>query len=200
MTQASSQLEIEKHVEALIEPLAKAVDAEYIGEPISQLAHALQCADWASRKGAPEEVIIACLFHDVGHLIDDAAPQMDGLGVLDHETLGGDFLRSHGIPERVAKLVEAHVSAKRYLCCRKPAYYRRLSPASKGTLEWQGGPMSDAEATAFEQDPDFKYFLALRNWDELAKEPDACVPDLDHYRPMIAHLIHTNPSQPSHED
>ncbi|MEC9466781.1 MAG: phosphohydrolase, partial [Myxococcota bacterium] len=89
MTKAVSQRDVEQHVEALIAPLARADDAEYIGEPISQLAHALQCADWAARKGAPEEVIIACLFHDVGHLLDDAAPQMDGLGVLDHETLGG---------------------------------------------------------------------------------------------------------------
>ena len=198
MTQAATQIDVVEHVAALFEPLASAVDEEYIGEPISQLAHALQCAAWAEKHEAPAEVIVACLFHDVGHLVDDDAPQMDGLGVVDHETIGGNFLRRHGLPERVAKLVEAHVGAKRYLCCRKPAYYDRLSPASKGTLEWQGGPMNEDEAVAFEQDPDFKYFLALRSWDELAKEPDAQVPGLGHYRTMITDLIQNNPShQPS---
>ena len=149
MTEAPTQRDVVEHVAALFEPLASALDEEYIGEAISQLAHALQCAAWAEKHEAPAEVIVACLFHDVGHLVDDDAPQMDGLGVVDHETIGGNFLRRHGLPERVAKLVEAHVGAKRYLCCRKPAYYDRLSRASKGTLEWQGGPMNEDEAAAF---------------------------------------------------
>ena len=53
LVQQPLQAGLLRHVEALIAPLARADDAEYIGEPISQLAHALQCADWAARKGAP---------------------------------------------------------------------------------------------------------------------------------------------------
>ena len=124
---------------------------DYIGEPISQLGHALQCAHWAKKQGADDEVILAALFHDIGHLIDASAPQMDGLGVINHEGLGRAFLEEHGCSERVGKLVEAHVQAKRYLCFKNPKYYARLSEASKGTLAWQGGPMSETEATTLSE-------------------------------------------------
>lgn len=39
---------------------------DYIGEPISQLAHSLQCAHLASSNGADEETTIAALLHDIG--------------------------------------------------------------------------------------------------------------------------------------
>lgn len=186
---------IDQSVQSLVQPLQDSVNAEYIGEEISQLEHALQAAYWAQKTSAPAEVVLAALFHDVGHLIAPEAPQMDGLGVMDHETLGANFLMEHGCSQRMADLVAAHVGAKRYLCHRKPAYYKRLSEASKGTLEFQGGPMSEAEAVTFESSPDFKYFLAIRSWDELAKDPDAQVPNLESYIPMLKQHIETNTQQ-----
>ena len=180
---------IEARAELLLKPLSESVEMDYIGEPISQLEHALQCAHWAHKQGADEEVILAALFHDVGHLIDASAPQMEGLGVVNHEGLGRRFLEEHGCSERVGKLVEAHVQAKRYLCFKNPKYYARLSEASKGTLTWQGGPMTSAEANQFESSDDFKTILAIRSWDELAKDPDLEVPPLEAYRSrLINHL------------
>ena len=87
---------IEARAELLLKPLSESVEMDYIGEPISQLEHALQCAHWAHKQGADEEVILAALFHDVGHLIDASAPQMEGLGVVNHEGLGRRFLEEHG--------------------------------------------------------------------------------------------------------
>ena len=144
---------IEQSVAALVAPLVNSESEDYIGEEISQLEHALQAAYWAQKTQAPDEVILAALFHDIGHLIAPDAPQMDGLGVMDHETIGANFLVEHGCSTRMADLVAAHVGAKRYLCHRKPTYYNRLSEASKGTLEFQGGPMNEEEATAFESSP-----------------------------------------------
>ena len=182
---------IEQSAATLLEPLMESETEDYIGEEISQLEHALQAAYWAQQTKAPDEVILAALFHDIGHLIAPDAPQMDGLGVMDHETIGANFLTSNGCSQRMADLVAAHVAAKRYLCHRKPAYYRKLSQASKGTLEFQGGPMSEAEARAFESSPDFKYFLAIRSWDERAKDPDLQVPPLETYIPMLKkHIQH----------
>ena len=55
-------------------------DADYIGEPISQLAHAQQAAYLAQHAGASESVILGAFFHDIGHLCADSeCPQMDGL-------------------------------------------------------------------------------------------------------------------------
>jgi predicted HD phosphohydrolase len=70
-------------------------------------------------------------------------------------------------------------------------YAKKLSPASKVTLEYQGGPMCDAEARAFERSPLFDAILKLRSWDDKAKIVGLEVPGLDHYLPMmIKHIEH----------
>ena len=98
--------------------------------------------------------------------------------------MGADFLRIRGFCEKIATLVEKHVETKRYLCARSTEYYKKLSPASKQTLIFQGGPMSAAEVAAFENDPLHSLYIELRIWDELAKQRNQPVPDLDIYRSM----------------
>ncbi len=171
--------------------LYKAHGAEdYIGEPVSQLEHMTQAAQLAARAGYDEEVILAAFFHDFGHLCaDETAGQMDGYGVTDHEKLGADYLRQMGFSEKIAKLVESHVQAKRYLTYADEAYYNQLSEASKKTLEFQGGRMTADEAAAFEADELFPLYLQLRRWDEQAKETDMPMPPLSDYKAMaIRHL------------
>ena len=148
--------EIKNHrINEIFGVLEMAATANYIGESVSQLDHALQCAFWAQQAKADPELVLAALFHDIGHLCEQGAPQMAGLGVVDHEEIGATFLLKNGLSKRIANLVRSHVRAKRYLCYRKPDYYERLSSASKGTLEWQGGKMSQEEAREFEIHPDF---------------------------------------------
>ena len=169
--------------------LSASEGSDYIGESVSQLEHALQSAHFARQSGANDELVLAALMHDIGHLLDPEAPTMEGLGVIEHERHGAEFLCAHGFSDTVARLVEGHVQAKRYLTYAKPAYAERLSEASRGTLAWQGGPMDAQEASAFEADPLFKATLALRTFDERAKEVDLEVADLESYRPcMEAHL------------
>ena len=158
----------------------------YIGEPVSQLAHALQCAAFAARESTDESLILAALLHDVGHFCDPRAPQMADLGVRQHETVGADYLRACGLDEAVATLVANHVNAKRYLVAARPAYAAKLSAASTQTLTFQGGPMSPAEVAAFEQHPNFDAILKLRAWDEAAKQPVLKTPPLAHYAAMLA--------------
>jgi putative nucleotidyltransferase with HDIG domain len=110
---------------------------DYIGEPISQLQHALQCATFARDSGADDEVIIGALLHDIGHICDLDAQKMGNVGVEKHETLGGNYLRNLGFSSRVVRLVEGHVLAKRYLTYKNPTYYQRLSEASRETLRYQ---------------------------------------------------------------
>ncbi|MGJ7518730.1 phosphonate degradation HD-domain oxygenase [Pseudomonas baetica] len=154
-------------------------NADYIGEPVSQIEHMSQAAQCAMAEGFDDEVVLAAFFHDIGHICDKGAENMGGFGVVSHERLGADYLRSAGFSERMARLVEYHVQAKRYLTLREPGYYERLSEASRRTLEYQGGVMSDAEADAFEQDPLCEVSLRMRQWDELAKEMHVPVMDLD---------------------
>ncbi|MFN7495238.1 MAG: phosphohydrolase, partial [Cyclobacteriaceae bacterium] len=100
-------------------------------------------------------------------------------GVKSHEKIGADYLREKGFSERIAKLVENHVEAKRYLTFRYPEYYNNLSEASKRTLEYQGGKMTAEEADVFEQDSLFEASIQLRKWDELAKEIETPLIDLE---------------------
>ena len=123
-------------------------DSDYIGEPVSQIEHMSQAAERAMAEGFDDEVVLAAFFHDIGHICAEHAPNMGGFGVVSHERLGADYLRRAGFSERLARLVEYHVQAKRYLTLREPGYFERLSEASRRTLEYQGGVMSEAEAIA----------------------------------------------------
>jgi len=184
---------------------------EYAGEKVTQLEHMVQAAELAEEQGFDEEVILAAFLHDIGHIseaakdaaggVDDSAAgtnasaeadsrRMGAFGIKDHEELGAEFLREKGFSKKVYRLVESHVEAKRYLTAKDPAYYAELSDASKKTLEYQGGPMTDEEADAFEQYPLFTLIIQMRKWDEQAKIEHKPLPDLQHYRRMILrHLL-----------
>lgn len=155
----------------------------YYGEPVTQLEHALQCAQLAEKAGADQETVVAAFLHDIGHLLpaEEGKGYMDGYGTVDHERLGADYLRARGFSEKVAQLIEHHVNAKRYLVYKNPDYFARLSDASLKTLEFQGGPMSVEEAADFEANPYFREILQVRGWDEQAKIPGLPTPDMNYY-------------------
>lgn len=158
----------------------------YYGEGVTQLAHALQCAKCAAAVTDDEEVILAALLHDIGHICDPTAEQMAAdIGIVDHEGIGAQFLLARGFSPKIADLVRAHVAAKRYLVATNATYAAQLSPASTATLKHQGGPMSPAEVAAFESDPLFTTKLRMRSWDEMGKEPDMATPSLTTYREMM---------------
>ncbi len=164
---------------------------DYIGEPVSQIEHMCQAATLAEQKGYGEDVILAAFFHDIGHLLEanQQVKKMGEYGVADHEKIGGNYLRGLGFPEKIAKLVENHVQAKRYLTYKYPEYYEKLSEASKNTLVYQGGVMAKEEAEAFEKEETFELSLLLREWDELAKEQGVETCDLGSYEQMALRVI-----------
>src|SRR5579872_926209 len=167
---------------------------DYIGEPVSQLEHALQCAYFAEQSGHSEEVILASLFHDIGHFASHTKQfTMANLGVVNHEWIGAKLAYDAGFSAKVALLIGNHVNAKRYLASKKPNYYERLSEASKRTLDFQGGPMLESERNTFEKHPFFKEILQVRINDEKGKELNLDVPPLDYYVPLIKkHFLATH--------
>jgi len=165
---------------------------DYIGENISQQEHAFQSAQLAEADGFNDEVMLAALFHDIGHLCEFIMPagKMENHGTVDHESLGANYLRERGFSEKIARLVESHVVAKRYLTYKNPEYYSKLSEASKFTLEQQGGKMNETEAELFEQDHLHKLFIKLREWDDRAKVEHLPLPDIDRYKKIaVKHLL-----------
>jgi phosphonate degradation associated HDIG domain protein len=167
---------------------------EYVGEPVSLLEHMGQAAQQAEAEGYDEEVVLAAFLHDVGHFLpQQAGENMDGYGHLSHEKVGAAFLREQGFSEKIAQLVLKHVQAKRYLCFRFPEYYEKLSDASRQTLVFQGGVMTEAEARAYEQAPYFDLSLKMRAWDEAAKETHLPPSDMARYRAMAARHLERQP-------
>ena len=183
-------MQIEKATEIadeIIAMYAKHGGEEYAGEQVSQLEHMLQAAQLAQAEGYGDEIILAAFLHDIGHICVSAQPgnDMDGFGIKNHEDMGAEFLKARGFSKKLIRLVESHVEAKRYLTYKFPEYYNQLSQASKKTLQYQGGPMPEEEAAAFEQYPLFKLIIKMRRWDDEAKLVGLPLPELSHYKKMI---------------
>jgi phosphonate degradation associated HDIG domain protein len=167
-------------------------DEDYIGEPVSQIEHMCQCAQIAEKRGYNKELILAAFFHDIGHLCEQMmqVELMGSFGVVNHEKIGADYILSKGFSPIISELINSHVDAKRYLTYAYPEYFNQLSEASKKTLAHQGGKMTKEEAVVFEANPHFEWFIALRKWDESAKEENIPLPSLDYYKHlMIQHLM-----------
>ncbi|HYD06200.1 MAG TPA: HD domain-containing protein [Reyranella sp.] len=148
---------------------------------VNQLQHALQCAALAEADGAPPATVLACLLHDVGHMIHQLGENPAGRGIDDvHEQLGADWLARRFGPE-VSEPVRLHVAAKRYLCTVESDYFGKLAPDSVRSLELQGGLMSVDEVEAFRAHPQHAEAVRVRRFDEAAKDPRASTPDFDHY-------------------
>ena len=162
--------------------------AAYFAEEVTQLDHALQAAHHARINTDIEEVILAALLHDIGHLIE-STPMSDenteGLGHSDHDKLGGTYLTKLGFSNYVVDMVENHVQAKRYLVTTDPNYRKNLSEASKQTLIYQGGPMWPAEVEIFETNENFDDLILIRLCDDLAKVPDMKIEGLEFYRNIM---------------
>ncbi|MGH6718222.1 MAG: TauD/TfdA family dioxygenase [Alphaproteobacteria bacterium] len=176
-------------VDRLFAILDRRGDEAYLGEPITQLQHALQTARAAELGGASPALIAAALLHDIGHFLHDLPDDCAERGIDSrHEDVGGAYLSRLFRPE-VSEPVRLHVDAKRYLAAVEPWYHGRLSDASKRSLEVQGGPFAPAEADGFARRPHANDAIRLRRWDEAGKDPAAAVPGLDHYRPVVMGLL-----------
>lgn len=154
---------------------------QYGGEPVSQLAHALQCASLAEQQGECADLIAAALLHDIGHLIDSRFEEGQ-VNEIDrqHERIGAGYLSNH-FPDSVTAPIRLHVDAKRYLCHVDSAYFDGLSEASIRSLRLQGGPFSENEAAAFIGQPYADDAVKLRLWDDEGKVADMETPPLSHF-------------------
>lgn len=154
--------------------------ARTFDEPnVDGLAHALQCgAILGNERPDDVELAVAGLVHD----ISDAVTPGDH---TDHDRRGALLVKGL-FGDRVARLVGAHVVAKRYLVTIDPEYRSALNARSTETLAEQGGILGATELELLDRDPDLDAILALRRADERAKDPAAIVPGLDVWRPILA--------------
>ena len=89
----------------------------------------------------------------------------------------------------VTEPVRLHVAAKRYLCATEPGYFGLLSPESVCTLALQGGPMTPEQAAAFDALPYALDAVAVRRWDDEAKDPAVTPPEFSHFEALLGGLV-----------
>ena len=166
-------------------------DEDYDGEPVSQTSHMIQCAMEAMSEGEDQELVLGSFLHDIGHLLKHVlqTEEMGNFGVVNHEGIGAKYLKEKGFSKRICAMVENHVNAKRYLVVADETYQSKLSEASLQTLQWQGGPMHASEIILFEQHPFFDDIIKVRLWDEKAKQPDAVLLPLSHFKTLITEYL-----------
>jgi len=167
----------------------------YFGERVSQAEHALQSAALAEQEDADPALIVAALLHDVGHLIHTGGEDIADRGIdARHEAIGATYLARLFGPA-VVEPVRLHVPAKRYLCAIDKSYWDDLSPASKQSLELQGGVFSPDEAQAFANRPQAQDAVRLRRWDDKAKVVGLATKPIEAYREMIVEVMAAHPPQ-----
>ena len=163
----------------------KSNNSLYIGEKVTMTEHMLQTAMLAEQNHSSGSLICACLLHDYGHfIIEDpdhlVSKSIDGK----HENIAFNFLKNYFKPE-VFEPIKLHVQAKRYLC-RNKSYWNILSEASKVSLKFQGGIMSDNEVKKFASLKFHNDAILLRKYDDEAKIPNIKMKKIDEYRDLIA--------------
>ena len=172
-------------VEYLLELLeVKGSNIQYGNENVTQLEHALQCAELAEKNNLPKSTIAAALLHDIGHLLYDGEDPIhkgkDGY----HENLGANYLSKY-FDEEIINPIRAHVDSKKYLSAVEEGYYDLLSEASQISLEAQGGPFTKKEAEEFIKKPFMKEAVEMRRFDDMAKILNKKTPNLNHFKPYL---------------
>ena len=166
-------------IDAIAELFAGPGARDYLGEAVTIGEHMRQAGALAEAAGAAAPLMAAALLHDVGHLRGETDAR--------HGTGGARWL-SQWFGPAVTEPVRLHVAAKRYLCAAEPGYSGRLSAESVRTLALQGGPMTPDQVTAFEALPYARDAVAVRRWDDEAKDPAVTPPEFAHFAALLESL------------
>lgn len=172
-------------VDRIFEVLQRRGGADYGGERVTQLQHALQCAVLAAEEDAEATLVTAALLHDIGHLVHDLGASPAARGIDDRHELRGREWLAQMFGEAVTEPVRLHVNAKRYLTATDPAYFATLSAGSVRSLELQGGAFSPQLAAGFIGLPFAPEAVRLRRWDEDAKISGKPTPPLGDFLPYL---------------
>ncbi len=184
-------------VDSLLALYRSPAGTAFYDEHVTELEHALQCADRAIDDGANDSLVVAALFHDIGHLLAGGAATMSPTADVEptfpqvddhHEATGAQALRRWFGPD-VTAVVALHVEAKRYLCGTDATYRSALSASSVHSLGMQGGAMSADQAAVFRCRRGWADAVRLRRWDDAAKVAGAATRSLDDHRGRIAAVV-----------
>lgn len=178
--QGQSLIGTERSLEVELLGALRRMENHTYGERVNMLEHSLQAAVAAQADGAQDSIVLACLLHDIGHVMGQAGEW----GLPGHAEVGATALR-HYLPAEIVEPIRAHVDAKRFLVATETEYFKNLSKASQESLKQQNGAMSAAECEKFSKNPFAAQAIALRRYDDLGKHTDHKPIALESFRELL---------------
>ncbi|HEX8003418.1 MAG TPA: HD domain-containing protein [Mycobacteriales bacterium] len=126
------------------------------GFGVDQLAHALQTATLAERAGAPDDLVVGALCHDMGKVIS----------VANHPAIAAEILKPY-VSEETYRIVLTHQDFQ------GRHYYHLLGKDPDARLKYRDEPWY-AAAERFTDE-----------WDQAAFDPDYDAEPLEHFEPLV---------------
>ncbi len=167
-------------VDVVLDLMAATADETY-GERLSMLDHALQSAAGAVADDAGDEMVLACLLHDLGHILGRSGDW----GLPGHAEVGARALQPL-LDQAIVEPIRGHVMAKRYRVAVEPSYHDHLSKASQMSLAEQGGPLCEDDTEAFRVGAFAAEAMRLRAYDDDGKVDGLVIPPLETYRGLLS--------------
>jgi len=174
-----------------------AARTQYGKEAVTELEHSLQCAELADQAGADEELVLACMLHDVARF---AVPQEQVSDTLQNAKVNSNA-KGHGargaelmqglLPEKSLFCIKHHAEAKQYLCLTNDNYKAKLSSASIKTLKIQSAEVDQNKLDELSQHPWWSDALKLRVWDDAAKIKGKSTRPLDYWLNRLDQFLET---------
>ena len=176
-------------VEAIGELFAGPGARDYLGEPVTIGEHMRQAGALAEAAGATAPLVAAALLHDIGHLLGEQAngpPRGSSPPVRTEQARRG----GRGVAEPVVRRDSDRAGAAARSGETVPVRRRRgLLRTAIGRIGAHavaaGRPDAAAEAAAFESLPHARDAVAVRRWDDQAKDPAVSPPRLAHFAPYL---------------
>ncbi len=159
----------------IVDSFDSAAFIQYGETAVTELEHALQCAELADNAGADDELVFACMLHDVARFavpqdqvsdtLQNLEPSKDAKG---HGEKAAELMRGL-LPERSLFCIQHHAEAKQYLCQTNEKYRQKLSAASIKTLAIQSDSTSQERLNTLAKHEWWEDAIRLRVWDDAGK-------------------------------
>jgi len=182
----------------IVDSYQTAAKTQYGEEAVTELEHSLQCAELADHAGAEEELVLACLLHDVARF---AVPQNEVSDTLEKANVQSSA-KGHGVkgaelmagflPDRSLFYIKHHAEAKQYLCQTHVGYKEKLSSASIKTMKVQSMDTDQAKLDELAKHPWWNDAVRLRVWDDAAKEKGKETRSLDYWLTRLNTFLETS--------
>jgi predicted HD phosphohydrolase len=139
-----------------IKSMLRQLEAQVDGFEINQLQHGLQTATRAERDGAPEEMIVAALCHDIGKVIS----------VVNHPAIAAEILKPY-VSRETYDIIRTHQDFQ------GKHYYHLMGLDPNARRQYEREPWYEL-ATKFTDE-----------WDQTSFDPNYDTLPLEHFEPML---------------